>query len=122
MPHDKQSDHDVIPVELIRKTDMPPYHYQEIRHGFGSAGGEPDEAKPETVPVGPKDLSKIRLTDSMGSVATKDDIRHAFDSLEKNIAAQVNKVTLRLGIALTAVAGVIAAVLRYLPPPGAGSP
>lgn len=43
MPHDRNGKDDVIPVELIRETVMPPYHYQQAQNGFGSAGTEQDE-------------------------------------------------------------------------------
>ena len=51
-------------------------------------------------------------------VATKEDLKHAVESLQKDIAAQSDKITLRLGVAMAIVAGALFAALRYLPPPG----
>ena len=38
MPHDKDDEHRVIPVDLIHETVMPPYEYQKPQNGFGSTG------------------------------------------------------------------------------------
>ena len=51
-------------------------------------------------------------------MATKEDLKHAVESLQKDIAAQSDKITLRLGVAMAIVAGALFAALRYLPPPG----
>lgn len=41
MSHDEENMTDVIPVDQIRDTVMPPYEYQKPQNGFGSIG--PDE-------------------------------------------------------------------------------
>ncbi len=43
MSQDNKVRNEVIQVELIKETVMPPYHYQEYQNGFGSAGSALDE-------------------------------------------------------------------------------
>ena len=49
MSHDEENMTDVIPVDQIRETVMPPYEYQKPQNGFGSIGpDETAEANQET--------------------------------------------------------------------------
>lgn len=60
MPQDNKVSNEIIQVELIRETVMPPYPYQEYQNGFGSAGSALDEEikdvpdKPLTLKDSPK--------------------------------------------------------------------
>lgn len=50
--HERKS---VIPVEMIKDTVMPPYHYQVLQNNFGKAGTKPDSEEKEVVEKPSKD-------------------------------------------------------------------
>ncbi|MCY4186268.1 MAG: hypothetical protein OXD45_13280 [Rhodobacteraceae bacterium] len=59
MSQENNEKHEVIPVELIRETVMPPYPYQVFQNGFGRAGSssssEEKEVSEKTSKDGPAD-------------------------------------------------------------------